>query len=296
MSLWDDIRIEIEDNNLGEIFRARDLIELKDKRATPNNPGWLGNNVEYTDNTLRTELANFAVDVQTNNFGALVNADRTNIHFVRLCRGRYRLAADNEFVRMHVQMGGNVGPAEAEIDNAVAYDLNEHRHRFAAWAAGRAASVRGCRFPVATARQLIDNAGLKTMIANPDNLPCPQNMDDMHSEWRRNMVESEAGQAVGLNHGVAAKLINVYFKSAFVCGGYEGHEKVKALHPPIDRLLLNGLAAVNFGGNRDQWRQFSNNGWSTFGAEEYQEVITLIRDSIGNNPLWNIERHWPGNQ
>jgi hypothetical protein len=42
-------------------------------------------------------------------------------------------------------------------------------------------------------------------------------------------------------HGIAAKLVNVYLKSVFVCGGRHDHPRVRALHPPIDSLLLDAL-------------------------------------------------------
>ena len=36
------------------------------------------------------------------------------------------------------------------------YSLNEHKHRFACWAASRAASVKGNRFTVQQGRLILD--------------------------------------------------------------------------------------------------------------------------------------------
>jgi hypothetical protein len=36
------------------------------------------------------------------------------------------------------------------------YSIEEHRHRFAVWAAGRAATVNGCRFKVEQGKEIIE--------------------------------------------------------------------------------------------------------------------------------------------
>jgi hypothetical protein len=56
---------------------------------------------------------------------------------------------------------------------------------------------------------------------------------------------------LNITHGVAVKLINIYLKSLLVCGGYDSHEKVKALHPSIDSILLTELAERDIGGLRE---------------------------------------------
>ena len=97
-------------------------------------------------------------------------------------------------------------------------------------------------------------------------------------------------------HGVAAKLVNVYLKSRFVCAGHHAHPRVEALHPPIDSVLLKGLAEANVGGHRKEWEQAAKTRWSKFGPEDYEQVIALIRQSLKGAPLWRIEEYWKGNQ
>ncbi len=88
-----------------------------------------------------------------------------------------------------------------------------------------------------------------------------------------------------MTHGVAAKLINVYLKAIFVCGGHHDHQRVRVLHPPIDRLLLRNLGWNNIG------------PWSHFESNTYEEVIDCIRKKIGTGqPVWKIEEYWPGFQ
>ncbi|MFZ0254059.1 MAG: hypothetical protein WAN46_00075, partial [Gammaproteobacteria bacterium] len=120
------------------------------------------------------------------------------------------------------------------------YSIDEHRHRFAAWAAGRAASVKGCRFTVKKAKDILESVGLRALVSTPKNLPYPECFDAEHRAWRQKIIE-RAGEP-RFTHGIAAKLINVYLKSAFVCGGYHEHPRVRAIHPPIDGLLLRELS------------------------------------------------------
>jgi hypothetical protein len=47
------------------------------------------------------------------------------------------------------------------------YYILEHRHKFAAWADSRAASVNGCRFTVIQGKTIIENANLNNFILSP---------------------------------------------------------------------------------------------------------------------------------
>ena len=55
----------------------------------------------------------------------------------------------------------------------------------------------------------------------PDNLPTPDCIDLSHKEWREKAILSaKRMNLIGFGHGIAAKLINVYLKGAFVCAGH----------------------------------------------------------------------------
>jgi hypothetical protein len=121
-------------------------------------------------------------------------------------------------------------------------------------------------------------------------------MDAEHKLWRLKLVELALAKKRALTHGVAAKLINCYLKSRFVCAGHHENAKVAALHPPIDRLLLKGLAGTNFGGDREFWRDKNAIGWTRIESEDYEELIARLKAHLGGQPLWMIEEHWPGYQ
>jgi hypothetical protein len=183
-------------------------------------------------------------------------------------------------------------------DSAQSYGIEHHKHRFAAWAACRAASVVNCRFSVAQGRAVLEASGFTASFYRPEQLPNPEPIavDDTHREWRNAVVREAETRGLSFTHGVAAKLVNIYLKSRFVCGGYHEHPRVQGLHPPIDSVLLRRLAAENVGGHEREWKQAAKTRWSKFDSGDYERVIVLIRHASGVQPLWKIEWHWSGNQ
>jgi len=95
--------------------------------------------------------------------------------------------------------------------------IEEHKHRFSAWAASRAASVKGSRFSVEIGNKILGRSDLPRLIENPDMLPDAENVDENHRLWRQKVIRLAKEENIDFTHGVAAKLINIYFKSAFVC-------------------------------------------------------------------------------
>ncbi len=178
------------------------------------------------------------------------------------------------------------------------YSIHEHKHRFSAWAAGRAANVNGCRFSVEEASAILDRANLKHLLIGPDQLPEPLKIDITHREWRTAVIAAAKSQGLNFTHGVAAKLINIYLKAGFVCGGHDTDPRVQALHPPIDSLLLDELYRQDVGGSRYEWGKARATRWSKFTSDQYQNVIKSIRKwALSQNvPLWEVEQYWRGYQ
>lgn len=177
------------------------------------------------------------------------------------------------------------------------YSIHEHKHRFSAWAASRAATVNGCRFAVEQGKAILEGANLKQLLLGPAKLPDPQNIDVTHNGWRTAVIVAAKHEGLDFTHGVAAKLINIYLKAGFVCGGHETDPRVQALHPPIDSLLLDELYRQNVGGLRHEWSKAKTTRWSKFTSEQYENVIASIRSALGENvPLWEVEQYWRGYQ
>lgn len=179
----------------------------------------------------------------------------------------------------------------------MSYTMEEHQHRLAAWAASRAASVKGCRFKVNLGFRILEDSGFTASFSSPASLPSPKNMDRKHGEWRGVVIGVAERQGLKFSHGVAAKLINCYLKVRFVCAGQHQHARVKSLHPPIDEVLLKELAKRDIGGFGKQWRRFRQERWSRFDSSTYESVIDHVRRSLPTGaPLWKIEAHWAGHQ
>ena len=178
----------------------------------------------------------------------------------------------------------------------MSYSINEHKHRFSAWAAGRGAA-RGKRgFTVEKTRLILEGAQLNQLLLGPSQLPDPGSIDVEHRQWRRDVISVARREGLDLMHGVAAKLINIYLKAGLVCGGHEVDARVQALHPPIDSLLLKELCRQDVGGLSRLWAHAGDRGWSNFSSGDYEEVIASIRMALGPDVPWEIEQYWRGYQ
>lgn len=189
-----------------------------------------------------------------------------------------------------------VSRARTVSDAWLRYSLEEHRHRFSVWAAGRAASVAGVRFSVESAAQVIAKAGLARFLADPDLLPDASNIDAWHREHRKKVIIAAKRSQLSLTHGVAAKLINIYFKTGLMGVSEIAGDRLAVFHPPVDRLLLWELARNNVAGQECFWRRMAEKGWSRFDSRAYESVIDMIRKAVSTRPMWMIESYWRGHQ
>ena len=181
------------------------------------------------------------------------------------------------------------------------YGLSEHRHRFAAWAAGRAvarnfasASVVFRAFRAADVRGFVERE-LPGITLQAD-------FDGTHRRLCRGMLESfrESGsEAKDPSYGFAAKALAVYLKASVgMCAG-EMARGAAYMHPPVDRELLLGLRRYE----RKALGRKSGKcvfplvtavaKWTQFDEDGYYEVIRKIRGLIGEGvPLWRVEALW----
>ncbi|MDD4930024.1 MAG: hypothetical protein PHP85_12205 [Gallionella sp.] len=182
------------------------------------------------------------------------------------------------------------------------YDINEHMHRFSAWAAARAAMTsKKCRFTVKQGVEILEAAGLDANYTfdRLDKALESKSFDTLHSELREKAVRFAIHEKKldAFTHGVAAKLINIYFKAKFgsVTGTVTG-----SIHPPIDRILLDGLIQHSKASPTDiaVWKNVNAKwgGWSGLNSLQYQDVINSIRRYCNGQPLWMVESFWAGHQ
>ncbi len=184
--------------------------------------------------------------------------------------------------------------------SAEAYSLEDHHHRFAAWAAARAAQRGLAGGSHALLVAAIEVCGVAEILRNRADLDpgwTAQKFDRAHTAWRRSIVDHLHRNGVkSATFGRAAKLIAIYLKSTVVLSG--GHDTAlgRVLHPPIDAVLLRVLAAddLNFSvENRRFWR---STRWTSLEEEGYRELIASFREEGLDQPaFWMIERYWTPN-
>ena len=138
------------------------------------------------------------------------------------------------------------------------YDILEHRHRFAVWAAARA-SQRGFT-SVAVLSSTIDRAKIRDFVESKARTPIDRvKFDSLHRKWCGDAMAALSEYAPGIKdvtYGRAAKLVAIYLKSSVILGNALDTEFARVAHPPIDSILLRNLSKSSLGQNqRTSWSQ-----------------------------------------
>jgi len=174
----------------------------------------------------------------------------------------------------------------------MSYDLSEHRHRFAVWAAARA-TQRGFT-TVANLREALESTDIRERLSLPATLQATsEQFDTLHDHWcieiRRYLKDRKGLDAT---YGRAAKLIAVYLKACIVLGEASDTPLGRNAHPPIDRILLRALASSDEiqSANKGEWREIN---WTELDAPAYRELIAGLRRVLpAGAPFWAIEKYW----
>jgi hypothetical protein len=168
------------------------------------------------------------------------------------------------------------------------YDYAEHSHRFAAWAASRAAQRRVPGLTVQVGTKLIDLSGLPKNLEANGLAQSAEAFDALHQIWCTSIINAAKGMKIRLTYGVAAKLVNVYLKVRAVSGIQAPIKGSEFVHPPIDGILLRRLSRQAIGGRRD-WHSAP---WTQLNQHQYAALVSQIRQALDSAPLWQIEEHW----
>ncbi len=153
------------------------------------------------------------------------------------------------------------------------------------------------RFKVETARSILEAAKLNEVARSVSSLPAAKDFDAAHRKWRKAVIGASKNRGFDFTHGVAAKLINIYLKATFVSAGHHDNPRVRAIHPPIDSILLDSLYENDVGGLRAEWQRARKLRWSKLGSKQYEDVIRAVRQAVGpGQGLWTIEQYWRGFQ
>ena len=174
----------------------------------------------------------------------------------------------------------------------MSYDLSEHRHRFAVWAAARAAQ-RGFT-TVEKLREALQATDIRKVLSAPQTLQLAAvQFDALHRRWCSSICSSlTQHQIAKVSYGRAAKLVAVYLKATVIMGESCNSSFGRNLHPPIDRILLHGLASSDriTSAHKAAWRSIN---WTQLDQSAYDELIGQLRSAIPYDaPFWTIEEYW----
>lgn len=172
------------------------------------------------------------------------------------------------------------------------YDLPEHRHRFAVWAAARA-SQRGFT-TVKNLRDALQATDIRKVLSDPRTLQfAAVQFDDQHRSWCSSICSTLSQRQIdNVKYGRAAKLVAVYLKATVIMGAGYDSSFGRNLHPPIDRILLRGLAASHniASPHKATWKSIN---WTQLDETTYYELIRQLRGVIPNGaPFWTVEEYW----
>jgi hypothetical protein len=182
--------------------------------------------------------------------------------------------------------------ADPGEENQVTYDLAEHRHRFAGWAAARAAQRNFTS--VKNLRAALQATDIRRVLSDPQTLQLSQDQfNNQHRKWCRAICSRLATLGIkNATYGRAAKLVAVYLKATVIMAETCDSSLGRSLHPPIDRVLLRALASSTEITSRHQteWRSIN---WTQLEEKPYYELIGQLREALPPGaPFWTIEEYW----
>lgn len=175
-----------------------------------------------------------------------------------------------------------------------AYDMTEHRHRFASWAASRAVQRKWPSANKAKLQGAIGSCGIREFVSSPESRNTGEDrFRELHLQWCHAVMEFLGRQGVeDATFGRAAKLVAVYLKVMVVLSPAGECDLARVAHPPIDRILLQKVAtAVDV--RSSQKRLWKTVSWTQLTEESYYSLIGQLRAVIGSSdPFWTLERYW----
>ena len=169
-----------------------------------------------------------------------------------------------------------------------------HRHNFAAWVSARAAQRRWTNANTPRILKALGNSGLPGFLREPAKWPDkPVDFDVLHRGWCGRIVpDIESYADAEATFGRAAKVVAVYLKSMVVVGRDCDSALARIAHPPIDRIVLQGIAKD---GRLDRTiRSLCRTcKWTELTEDSYYHLIAELRKRNMHQPaFWMLERYW----
>jgi hypothetical protein len=160
------------------------------------------------------------------------------------------------------------------------------------WAAARAAQ-RGFT-TVKNLREALQATDIRDVLSDPLSLQfSATEFDVLHRRWCSSICSFLTQRAISnVTYGRAAKVIAVYLKATVIMGDGCDSSLGRNLHPPIDRILLQGLASSDriTSPHKSAWRDIN---WTQLDESGYHELIGQLRSALPDDaPFWTLEEYW----
>jgi len=169
------------------------------------------------------------------------------------------------------------------------YTIQEHRHRFACWAAARAAQRGFAKTQVLV--DALEATELPALVRRRSRWPrTARAFETIHRRCCRSIQKSLRSNGIDTSFGRAAKLVAIYLKATIVLE-YADSAFASVVHPPFDALLLQQLAKTASAPpkTRAYWRRIR---WTQLDEGEYYALVTSLRPLVADTPFWMLEQHW----
>jgi hypothetical protein len=168
------------------------------------------------------------------------------------------------------------------------YDIYQHRHNFAVWAAARASQRR--LTTVDTLRKALESSEVVAFVRDQVSEEIDSEVfAAKHRSWCEEIVRFllDAG-VMNATFGRAAKLVAVYLKSMVVIGPFADSDLARVAHPPIDRILLRNLARAE-GLEVGLRTMLRTTNWTDLDRVAYYALIEALPKLV---PFWKLEEYW----
>ena len=140
----------------------------------------------------------------------------------------------------------------------------------------------------------IEATSVRKFLRDPESLDIDaKRFESRHREWCNVALEHLFKQGVeSVTFGRVAKLFAVYLKAMVVVGEGSQSKLAAVIHPPIDRTLLQRLAATAAidAPYRARWRSVA---WTKLTEGDYYSLLAELRAVLADeDPWWKLEEYW----
>jgi hypothetical protein len=172
-------------------------------------------------------------------------------------------------------------------DNTLTYTHEEHMHRYACWAAARAAQRKWKGGMAIVVKDVIEDVGLReslhTLFGQKPDFAAYQ---AWHSKIAQEMTRLFRLRGLETYYGRSAKIIGIYVKTVYVA-----RDPLCALseiaYPPVDRELLTAVKK-----SKKTPTYPHSLSWTIFTEEDHDNAIEYLRKIVENRPFWEVEQYW----